>query len=107
MKFIRYSITTVIVFILLLGCTSIPKDLGRSDVDTLTGERGLPVDTRTLNNKDEFINSLTAEPLTAESAIRIALVNNKKLKATYAELGIAAADVYLSYLLQQKHYSLK
>ncbi len=95
MKFITYSITIVIVFVFLIGCTSVPNDLGRSDVDKLIGERGLPVDTETLKaNKDDFINSLKAEPLTAESAIRIALVNNTKLKATYAELGIAAADVY-------------
>ena len=80
MKLITYSITTLLVFTFLIGCTSVPKDLGRSDVDALIGERGLPVDTKaTQDNKDDFINSLLEKPLTAESAIRIALVNNPKL----------------------------
>lgn len=95
MKLITYSITTVIVFVFLIGCTSVPKDLGRSDVDALIGKRGLPVDSETFkDNKDHFINSLIEKPLTAESAIRIALVNNPKLNTSYAELGISAADVY-------------
>jgi cobalt-zinc-cadmium efflux system outer membrane protein len=95
MKFITYSITTLVLITFLIGCTSVPKDLGRSDVDTLVGERGLPVDTEAVQgNKDDFINSLLEKPLTAESAIRIALVNNPKLNASYAELGISAADVY-------------
>ena len=92
MKFITFPITAIIVF--TAGCTSIPKDLGRSDVDALTRERGLPVETETSMSKDELIGSLKAQPLTADSAIRIALINNPRITATYAELGIAAADVY-------------
>ncbi len=92
MKFITYSI--VITFVFLVGCTSVPKDLGRSDVDALLHERGLPIDAQESKNRKEFVDSLTAKPLTAESAIRIALVNNPKLMTTYAGLGIAAADVY-------------
>ena len=92
MKIITFPITAIIVFI--AGCTSIPNDLGRSDVDALTRERGLPVETETSMSKDELISSLTAQPLTADSAIRIALINNPRITATYAELGIAAADVY-------------
>lgn len=82
------------LLIIISGCTSIPKDLGRSDVDALTSERGLPIDAGTSKSRDELVNSLTADPLTADSAIRIALVNNPHLKATYASLGIAVANVY-------------
>lgn len=92
MKLITFPITVIIVFI--AGCTSIPNDLGRSDVDTLTHERGLPVETETSMSRDELLDSLTEQPLTADSAIRIALINNPRIMATYAELGIAAADVY-------------
>ena len=79
---------------LLAGCTSISKDLGRSDVNTLISERGLPVESDASVNKDEFLAALLAKPLTSDSAIRIALANNPQLKTTYANLGIAAADVY-------------
>jgi cobalt-zinc-cadmium efflux system outer membrane protein len=94
MKLLTYLTATIVVCVLLIGCTSIPKDLGRSNVDVLIGERGLPVSTDTSKNKEEFIDALLAEPLTPDSAIRIALTNNPKLKATYADLGIAAADLY-------------
>ena len=46
-----------------------------------------------VDNK-EYIDSLSSQALTADTAVRIALANNSNLKTTYAELGIAAADVY-------------
>ncbi|MGI9227785.1 MAG: TolC family protein [Gammaproteobacteria bacterium] len=94
MKFITNPITLIFIIVFLVGCTSIPKDLGRSDVDALVSERGISVDDESSVSNDELVNTLISEPLTAESAIRIALVNNSQLKATYADLGIAAADVY-------------
>lgn len=94
MKTITYSITSIFVFVLLVGCTSIPKDLGRSDVDVLVSERGLPIDAKTSKERSDLVDSLTAKPLNADSAIRIALVNNPRLQATYADLGVSAADVY-------------
>ena len=94
MKLITYPITAILILVLLVGCTSIPKDLGRSEIDAFVRERGLPVDAETEKSKSELINTLKTKPLTADSAIRIALINNPKLKATYAELGVSAADVY-------------
>ncbi|NNC67000.1 MAG: TolC family protein [Gammaproteobacteria bacterium] len=92
MKLITYPI--VAVLILLTGCTSIPDDLGRSEVNILLSKRGIPVNESTTVTKQELLDSLTSKPLTSESAVRIALVNNPHMHATYAELGIAAADVY-------------
>lgn len=39
------------------------------------------------------IRRLLSRPLTAKSAVQIALLNNRDLQATYAELGIAQADL--------------
>ncbi len=83
-----------IALVLLGGCATLPQDLGRSDVDALVEERGQPVEASVSETSQTLVASLTAEPLTAESAIRVALVNNPRLKATYAQLGFAAADVY-------------
>lgn len=94
MKLIKYPIAAIVIFLILPGCTSIPKDLGRSDVNSLIGERGLPVESDAVVDKEEYLNALLAKPLTSDSAIRIALANNPQLKAVYASLGIAAADVY-------------
>src|SRR5207237_9882296 len=39
------------------------------------------------------VASLLSRPLTADSAVQIALLNNRNMQATYEELGIAQADL--------------
>ncbi len=46
------------------------------------------------------ITSLLSRPLTANSAVQIALLNNHNLQATYEELGIAQADLVEAGLLR-------
>ncbi|MDH4054788.1 MAG: TolC family protein [Gammaproteobacteria bacterium] len=72
------------------GCASVPSDLGRGDVNTLLADRGQAVEAKT----DELLESLTETPLSSDSAVRIALMNNPRLQATYATLGFGAADIY-------------
>ncbi len=94
MKTYINPIIVVFLFGLLAGCTSIPDDLGKSDVDVLLNDRGIQTPEQSHVDNKEYIDSLSVEALTADTAVRIALVNNPKLKTTYAELGIAAAEVY-------------
>jgi len=95
MKIYSNPIIVAVLFGLLAGCTSIPDDLGKSDVEALLNDRGVQTPEESqIDNSKEYIDSLSSEALTADSAVRIALANNPKLKTTYAELGIAAADVY-------------
>ena len=74
----------------LSGCASVPPDLGRRDVDTLVAARGQPVDQAT----SALLASLTSDILSVESAVRVSLINNPELQATYASLGFGAADLY-------------
>ncbi len=77
------------------GCTTLPGDLGRGDVDALTGQRGqFSAAAESEQQRDDLIRQLTAAPLSAEDAVRITLLNNAELQASYARLGFAAADVY-------------
>ncbi len=80
----------LVVLFVLGGCAALPADNGRSDVDQLLAERGRSVDDATA----DLLASLIAAPLTPDSAIRIALLNNPALQSTYASLGFGAADVY-------------
>jgi cobalt-zinc-cadmium efflux system outer membrane protein len=80
----------MLVFVVLSGCASVPTDLGRADVDKLLSERGQVVET----NTQALLGALTATPLSSESAVRVALMNNPRLQSTYATLGFGAADVY-------------
>ena len=68
--------------------------MGRHDVDALAAERGLPPTAIPEEYGDEQLKSWLASPLSADRAIRIALVNGPKLKAAYISLGVAAAEVY-------------
>lgn len=86
-----WRFTAPILLVALAGCATLPDDLGRSDVDALVIERGRTPGTGGTAN---LVSTLTSQPLTAEHAIRVALINNPELQARYAELGIAAAGVY-------------
>ena len=70
---------------LLTGCASLPADAGQADVRKLVQERG--GDTRL------DVATLPGQVLTAESAVAIAMRDNRSLQASYAELGIAEADL--------------
>jgi cobalt-zinc-cadmium efflux system outer membrane protein len=83
------------------GCTTIPRDLGRSDVDALLSERGVLSSAAPAAELDHLL----AEPLTPATAIRVALVNNPGLQATFARLGFGAAQVYSASRLSNPSFS--
>lgn len=88
--FFNLRIGTALALVTLSGCASVPADLGRADVDSLLSERGQTVEIHT----QTLLETLTAAPLSSESAVRIALLNNPRLQSTFATLGFGAADVY-------------
>lgn len=77
---------------LLLGCA--PRDAGFSEVAGATEARTGRATEWTRRQEDdrraaELTRSLVAREVTLDSAIRIALVNNRHLQATFERLGIA------------------
>jgi cobalt-zinc-cadmium efflux system outer membrane protein len=74
------------------GCASLPEGNGRADVDALVKERGR--DGSQVGEPRALLADIASRPLEVDDAVRLALVNNPRLKARYAELGLAAADVY-------------
>ncbi len=83
------------------GCATVPADLGRSDVEQLLSERGV---VSSVGSAAE-LERLLAEPLTPETAVRVALVNNPGLQATFARLGFGAAEVYSASRLSNPSFS--
>ncbi len=53
------------------------------------------------------VASLLRQPLTAGSAVQVALLNNHKLQATYEELGIAQADLVEAGLLRNPIFTFE
>ena len=88
-----------VTVIFLGGCTTFSADGGFGAVGTAAKERGLTQDVQWVKTDKDAeqvqatVKTLLASPLTAESAAQIALLNNRGLQATYAELGIAESDL--------------
>lgn len=82
----------------LAGCASFSNDGGFDRVVSLTQERTghTPDYQRSVQQTDlarARIDELLAQPLSADSAVDIALLNHRGLQARLAELGIAEADL--------------
>jgi outer membrane protein TolC len=85
---------TVISALLLAGCASFSTDGGLDAVSALVKERAGQTVRRSAETgeSEPAIEQLLARPLTADTAVQIALMNNKGLQAALADLGIAEAD---------------
>lgn len=85
--------------LLLGGCATFSEDGGTTAVNDALASRGLQQPAPWIRSAGEAERAATetgkllAQPLTAESAVRVALLNNRGLQARYAELGLAEADL--------------
>ena len=90
--------TTTAAALLLGGCASFSPDGGFGKVSDLTKERtGRSASwQRSADESDTAqarVRELLKQPLTAEAAVEVALLNNRGLQANFAELGIAESDL--------------
>ena len=93
---------TIIAFALsaalLGGCATFSKEGGFDSVTQITQDR-IGKSVKAIRTDDDAasvqssIKTLLAKPLDAGDAVQIALLNNRGLQATYADLGIAEADL--------------
>lgn len=84
--------------LLLTGCATFSADGGLDTVSSLTKERTGQALRQQKSEADRAqietaVEQLLGKPLTADSAVQIALMNNKGLQASFADLGIAEADL--------------
>ena len=101
----------IILVVLLSGCASLSEDGGFSGVQSATRERMTGEARWIRSGKDaqdarSRVQELLAAPLTADSAVQVALLNNRGLQATYADLGIAEADVVQAGRLRNPGFSI-
>jgi outer membrane protein TolC len=96
--------------LLLGGCASFSQDGGFTTVEQLTKERvgQTPTYHRTGEQADSAkarVTELLKQPLSADSVVEIALLNNRDLQASYAELGIADSDLVRAGRLANPSFS--
>jgi outer membrane protein TolC len=95
---------------LLAGCATFSPDSGLGSVSDLTRARtGQPVaaekSAEDVAATEQRVRQLLGKPLTPDSAVQIALLNNKSLQASLAGLGIAEADLVQAGRLRNPGFS--
>ena len=87
---------------LLVGCASAPRNSGFDDVQDAVRQRsGFLVHWEHEEGPmAEHIRTLLQHDLTGRDAVEIALLNNRRLQATFEELGIAQADLRQAGLIR-------
>jgi cobalt-zinc-cadmium efflux system outer membrane protein len=108
-----YWRTLLILFsaMILCGCASVPKDSGFGDVQkSVMNRTGNMIRWNGHGSDDQAVASsvraMLAQPLTADQATQIALLNNPHLQATFEDLGIAQADLVQAGLLKNPVFNL-
>ena len=92
------SIAIAVAAMFLGGCATFSQDGGFGAVQKVVKER-TGQEARWARSDDEAsavrarTREILARPLSADAAVQLALLNNPGLQATYAELGIAEADL--------------
>jgi Outer membrane efflux protein len=87
--------------LLLAGCTAFSPDGGFAPVqqaarDRLGKELVLARSEADLDTIDKRVAELLAQPLSADAAVQIALLNNRGLQASFQQLGLTEAEVVQS-----------
>lgn len=96
--------------LLLAGCASFSPDGGAGRVAELTQERTgqTPRYQRSAGEVDSAqarVAELLKQPLTADSAVELAFLNNRGLQASFSELGIAESELVRAGRLRNPSFS--
>src|SRR5688572_24937398 len=92
------ALAAALMIAVLAGCVSLSDDARFGAVEQAVKER-TGADTKWTRSEDDAnsvrgrVKELLAKPLGPTEAVQIALVNNPGLQASYAEVGIAEADL--------------
>ncbi|MGE4070985.1 MAG: TolC family protein [Lysobacterales bacterium] len=102
-------ITMVLMLAALAGCVSPSRQEGRLAVDQLTASR-LPATAAPESADAASLTTRVAElgqgELSLDRALQLALINNPRLQAEYAQLGLARADLIEASRLSNPRFAL-
>jgi outer membrane protein TolC len=101
----------LVAVLFLGGCATFSDDGGFGGVSSATTERGLKQQTVWVRSEEDakrtraLAAKLLEAPLSPDAAVQVALLSNPGLQATYADLGIAEADVVQAGRLRNPGFS--
>jgi outer membrane protein, multidrug efflux system len=113
LKPILKTALTACALAVLAGCASLSPDGNTADIAQLTQGKTSGVDVSSPaallqdpQARGVAVSDLLQRPITAESAVRIALLNNPALQASMATLGISDAERVQAGRLPNPHFSI-
>ncbi len=109
----RRALPVIAVFmfgLLSTGCASVPPKGGFDHVEQNVQQRiGQRVHWNQGGPEDQAVadavTSMLQRPLTADDAVQVALLNNRRLQATYEDLGVTQASLVQAGLLSNPRFS--
>jgi outer membrane protein TolC len=111
LKFGPAAATVLLSALLLSGCATFSPDGGMTVVADLAGQT-LKKDVVSIRTEDDAqranasVQALLRRSLTVDSAVQIALLNNRGLQASYNELALAEADMVRESLPPNPTFSI-
>ena len=95
------GVLTALLPALLVGCAAVDHRAGVAEVERMVAARGVSATTSADDGADveRTIDALLADELSVESAVRVALLNNRGLRALYEGLGVEEAELAQAGLL--------
>jgi outer membrane protein TolC len=107
----RRNLAIAAAALLFGGCATFSGDGGTGEVNAALQARGITQQAPWIRSETDAdsaateVRKLLAQPLTADGAVQVALLNNRGLQAGYAELGIAEADLVQAGRLRNPGFS--
>jgi cobalt-zinc-cadmium efflux system outer membrane protein len=99
------------LLVLSTGCATFDPKAGFPEMSASVEERsGMQVVWNAGTELDaqvaQKVRALLADKLTSDAAVQVALLNNRELQATYAEMGVAQADLVQAGLLKNPIFDI-
>lgn len=106
----RSAVAAALFTLFLSGCATFSADGGLDNVSSMTNDRTgqsvkLSKPAADANAPSDAVKTLLEKPLTPDTAVQIALQNNKGLQASLAELGVAEADLVQAGRMRNPSFS--
>lgn len=92
----RQHLSILVWFLLAGGCASVPGDSGVNEISQMMRDRSsqtLEWKTAVRTDDDPRVLAMLEQPLDADRAVAVAMVNSPRLQMILAELGIARAEL--------------
>lgn len=102
-------LTAVGVVMLLAGCATVHPGLDPPQINKLLAARGAPElgwEKNSSGADAALVTQWLGEPMTAERAVRVAMLRSPRLQEEYAQLGLARADIMEAVQIANPRFSI-